>query len=60
MVINGQWADGSDLLAIPNYARMNRVGPPPAYPGDEEENSGAAAPAGKERRKPTVQSKVWI
>ena len=32
MVITGKWADGSDLLAIPNYARMNRVGPPHDYP----------------------------
>ena len=24
MVINGQWADGSPLIAIPNYARNNR------------------------------------
>ena len=25
MVIKGQWADGSPLLAIPNYARENRI-----------------------------------
>jgi len=25
MTINGTWADGSPLLAVPNYARMNRV-----------------------------------
>ena len=25
MVITGKWADGSDLVAIPNYARMNRL-----------------------------------
>ena len=31
MTINGNWADGSPLLAIPNYARMNRV-PPTATP----------------------------
>jgi len=24
MVIKGQWADGTPLLAIPNYARLNR------------------------------------
>jgi hypothetical protein len=46
-VITGKWADGSELVAIPNYARMNRVGtPPPAYPSDKE--SGP------------VDSKVWI
>jgi len=33
MAITGKWKDGSALLAIPNYARMNRVGPPPEYPG---------------------------
>ncbi len=27
MTINGRWADGSPLLAIPNYTRMNRVQP---------------------------------
>ncbi len=26
MVIKGQWADGSPLVAIPNYARENRIG----------------------------------
>jgi uncharacterized protein len=26
MTIKGQWADGSPLLAIPNYARTNRLG----------------------------------
>ena len=25
MTINGSWADGSPLLAIPNYARLNRI-----------------------------------
>jgi hypothetical protein len=48
MVIKGHWADGSELLAIPNYARMNRQGPPAAYP---DEGEGAKTP---------VQSKVWI
>jgi len=33
MAITGKWNDGSAMLAIPNYARMNRVGPPPEYPG---------------------------
>lgn len=32
MAIGGQWQDGSPLLAIPNYARMNRAGPPSEYP----------------------------
>jgi DUF1680 family protein len=32
MVIKGKFADGSDLLAIPNYARTNRDAPPPPVP----------------------------
>src|ERR1700722_9875667 len=28
MVISGKWQDGSRMTAIPNFARMNRVGPP--------------------------------
>jgi uncharacterized protein len=46
MAITGKWADGSELVAIPNYARMNRVGPPHAYPSDKESTA--------------VDSKVWI
>jgi DUF1680 family protein len=48
MVILGKWTDGSPMLAIPNYARMNRVGPPPIYPSEQEIKS---AP---------VESKIWI
>jgi len=54
MAISGKWADGSPMLAIPNYARMNRVGPPHAYPsGDETET-------GKGNRVSVIESKVWI
>jgi len=51
MVITGRWADGSELVAIPNHARMNREGPPPAYPDEGAGNAG---------RKLPVESKVWI
>jgi uncharacterized protein len=51
MVIKGRWADGSQLLAIPNYARMNREGPPAAYPDEGAGEGGAKRP---------VESKVWI
>ena len=27
MVIKGKWADGSPLVAVPNYARLNRLAP---------------------------------
>lgn len=52
VTITGEWADGTDFLAIPNYARMNRAGQPNLYPGEEFVDSGASA-AG-------IQSKVWI
>ena len=29
MTIRGKWANGTPLIAIPNYARMNRVSPTP-------------------------------
>jgi DUF1680 family protein len=54
MVIKGKWADGSDLLAIPNYARMNRVGPPHEYPSDQEPGYDP------KRKEPSIDSKVWI
>jgi hypothetical protein len=53
MVITGKWQDGSPLLAVPNFARMNRVGAPPEYPSDREP---VRAPASKR----TFDSKVWI
>ena len=28
MIINGKWADGSPIVAIPNYARCNRFTQP--------------------------------
>jgi uncharacterized protein len=31
MTIKGKWADGSPLLAIPNYTRLNRL-PTTPYP----------------------------
>jgi DUF1680 family protein len=53
MVITGQWQDGSPMVAIPNFARMNRVGAPPDYPSDRD-------PERWRRSKPPAESKVWI
>jgi hypothetical protein len=53
MVIKGEWQDGSPMIAIPNFARMNRVGPPPEYPSDRD-------PERWKRPKPPNESKVWI
>lgn len=47
IVISGKWQDGSPMIAIPNFARVNRVGPPHDYPDDHE----------VDRR---IRSKVWI
>jgi hypothetical protein len=65
MVISGKWADGSPLLAIPNYARMNRVGPPHEYPRDEEATVVAApavgtGPDSARQIDPPIESKIWI
>ena len=53
IVIRGKWADGSAMTAIPNYARMNRVGAPPAYPQVDVGDSGQSAET-------AITSKVWI
>jgi len=72
MTLKGTWANGNPLLAIPNYARMNRVGQSP--PGEVEAGnsninyapgatgpSAAATPTHK-RRRPSdgPESLVWI
>lgn len=52
LVIKGAWEDGSPLLAIPNYARVNREPQPVA---------GSANAGGPERRGPRpLRSIVWI
>ena len=56
MVIEGNWSDGSKLVAIPNYARMNRVGPPHPYPSDEEVDTAFTR---RHEEAPSIQSKVW-
>jgi len=51
LTIKGQWADGSPLLAIPNYARNNRT--KIAF-GEE------AASATRNRSSRSGNSMVWI
>jgi DUF1680 family protein len=53
MVIKGEFADGSPLLAIPNYARTNRVSALPV------EDPGTAPGGGRPAPPPPV-SIVWI
>jgi len=71
MVLTGAWKDGSPMLAVPNYARMNRVGAPHEYLGQEDVDyapgtttgatgSTAVSEKAEARRGPKVTSKVWI
>jgi hypothetical protein len=53
MVIVGKWQDGAPMLAIPNFARTNRVGSPHDYPGGDEVEQ-------KPRAAPPIETKVWI
>ncbi len=54
VVIKGAFADGSPMLAIPNYARYNRNPPPPPRPVTPPD-PGAPRPA-----PPPPTSIVWI
>lgn len=60
MVITGRFHDGSPLLAIPNYARMNReaTSPPPYPPPPPPVPAPGAAPVPRPPRR--VVSSVWI
>jgi DUF1680 family protein len=40
MAIKGQWADGSPLIAVPNFARLNRI---PPIPTPTEDSAAAAS-----------------
>jgi DUF1680 family protein len=51
VVIKGEFADGSPMVAIPNFARNNRFPAPPA-----EESGGA----GRRRGRRGGESIVWI
>jgi DUF1680 family protein len=55
MVIKGTFADGSPMLAIPNFVRMNREPPPPPRP----ERPPEGAPRGN-FTPPPPRSIVWI
>ena len=60
VVIKGKFADGSPLMAVPNYARMNR-GPVPPPPPPAPPVVAGAAPAPRVRRPdPPSTSSVWI
>jgi hypothetical protein len=58
MVIKGTFADGSPMIAIPNYARMNRE-PVPLAPASPPAGSPGTTP-GARPAPPPVASVVWI
>jgi hypothetical protein len=67
VALTGKWKDGTPMLAIPNYARMNRVERATTIGGDSGVNyapgtvggaAGQAAP--RPRRQRGVESIVWM
>jgi hypothetical protein len=65
-VIRGAFADGTPMIAIPNYARFNRNPPAPPYvpppprPATPPPAAAAPAPAAPPAPRPAPQSIVWI
>jgi len=70
MVITGEWADGSKLLAVPNYARANRdpelpaeagplAGDPKLYMGPTAQKPQPQQPGERRAPRPVV-SEVWM
>ena len=57
--IRGSFADGSDMMAVPNYARNNRIEVRPRRPALEGEPSPPRRPGGR-RRNRDGRSIVWI
>lgn len=69
VVLTGKWKDGTPMLAIPNYARMNRVGQAPTIGGSDSGvnyapgsggASGSGAAQAPRRRDRGIQSIVWM
>jgi DUF1680 family protein len=58
MTIKGTWANGSPLLAIPNYARLNR-GDGAQPENDQADEAAASGRRGRGRRRIT-SSTVWM
>ncbi len=68
MTLNGKWEDGTPMLAVPNYARMNRLQREPGETaaGDPSVSyAPGATPASvatinRQARRPRIQSQVWM
>jgi DUF1680 family protein len=59
-VITGSFADGTPLLAIPNFARMNRNPPPPPRPPQPAAPATPPAAGAPRPAPPPPASIVWI
>jgi len=71
VTLNGKWQDGTPMMSIPNYARMNRLDHPPLeFPGDDRPvnyapgSTAGSAPASnvannRQFRRLPVISQVW-
>jgi uncharacterized protein len=57
LIIRGQFADGSPLVAIPNYARNNRLG---EIRSGSDGGDGDGSEEGRRRGRARGQSIVWI
>jgi len=76
LVLTGSWANGKPLVAIPNFARLNRIGQvagdrdatetavvnyaPGASVSGNTTNANTAPPSGRRPRGDGPQSAVWI
>ena len=70
MTVKGTWQDGAAMTAIPNFARMNRVGPPREFLRDPSVNyspgssttllAAATTPLPAQPPVRKIDSKVWI
>lgn len=58
VAITGKWADGSAMLAVPNYARMNRVVTVAENGGDP--NAGGQSAPRRRRFSRVEESIVWM
>ena len=71
MTINGKWQDGTPLVAIPNFARMNRLDHLPLeFPGDDrpvnyapgattDSDPATNVASNRQFRRPPAISQVW-
>ena len=63
MAVTGQWQDGSPMLAVPNYARMNRVGQAAAFAAGDVDYAPGTNTGGAKAIRPAargLQSQVWL